>query len=163
RAMTRAIPRALRIVPGDGARHVRADRRSRDRRAASIAIQRDLLSIARHDAAGAARHFARGTSLRAREPIANHVVRIIFVLADVVPRGAAENFFPSRIEELAPRILAPDHAIGGHHSGERAERQPVAGESGAGELPLGGLADVRQTVRRFDYLPRPAMRDVDAT
>src|SRR5207237_1136471 len=70
---------------------------------------------------------------------------------------------PSRIEELAPRILASDDAIGGHHPGERAERQPVAGESRAGELPLGGLADVRQTVRRFDHLARPAMRDVDAT
>src|SRR5207247_5733716 len=75
----------------------------------------------------------------------------------------AENFFSSRIEELAPRILASDDAIGSHHSGERAERQPVAGESRAGELPLGGLADVRKAVRRFDHLARPTVRDVDAT
>src|SRR5205823_8976974 len=92
--------------------------------------------------------------------IADDVVRVVLVLADVVPQTSAD-FSPARVEELAPWIAPPEDAICRHHSAEGSERHPVARKSGRRELVLGCFADVRQAIRRLDHLTRPAVRHFD--
>ena len=51
------------------------------------------------------------------------------------PRGRRGSSLRPRVEQLAPRVLSPEHdRSAAIIAGERAERHPVAGEAGAGEL-----------------------------
>src|SRR5262245_18997348 len=158
--MAGAVPCALGFVPIDGAPEVRAGGGAIRGGTGLVAIDGDGFAVDVHHASRSARHRALRQCLGAGESVADHVIRIVLVLADIVPRGA-HDLLASRIEKLAPRILAADDAIGSHHRREGTEGQTVAAESGASELAVGGLANIRQPVRRFDDLPRPAVSYFD--
>src|SRR5438309_6640816 len=113
RAVARAVPRALRLVPVDDASHVRADRRTNRRRPCFVAVHRDALSVQVENFSLASLDGTQRTTIAARKAIADDVVGVILVLADVVPQTSAD-LSPARVEELAPWIAPPEHAIRGH-------------------------------------------------
>src|SRR5438270_6693210 len=160
-AVAWTIPRPLRLVPVDDASHVRARGGHSCDGAARVAVHRQLLAVQMENLPRAAAHRTQRSPFGAGESIADEVIRIVLVLADVIPERA-ENLRAARLEQIGPRIAASEHAVGGHHPRQRAERHAVAGISGAGELMVRRLADVRQAVGRFNHLSRPAMRDADA-
>ena len=163
RSVTRAVPGLLGAVP----RHVgspcactpataasacraRCDRRPRAHRPSSTILPSPRRTPRSDVASGAG------------EAIADHVVRIVDVLLDVIP-GAAADLRPARIEQIAPGIRPAEctqsRAI---IAGERAERHAVAGVAGRGELTRRGLADERQAVVGLDDLARPSVRDLES-
>src|SRR6476661_3988993 len=90
------------------------------------------------------------------EPIFDHVVGIVLVFSQVIPRSAFE-FFTVHCKQLCPRIFSSRSPIARHHCSYRPECNAVAAIAGGNELTLGVLANVRQAVGRGDDLSRPTM------
>ena len=90
------------------------------------------------------------------EPIFDHVVGIILVFSQIIPRSAF-NFFPVHCKQLGPWIFSSRSPVARHHCRYGAECNAVTAIAGSNELPLGILANVRQAVGRGDDLSRPTM------
>src|SRR4051812_35664468 len=99
--MAGAVPRAFGVVPVDEATHVRTDWRSNDHRTAIVAERRHLLAPDLQNLALAAFQRPQAAALGTGEPVAHQIVRIVLVLADVVPQPAAD-LRPAGVEQLAP-------------------------------------------------------------
>src|SRR5882672_10026758 len=125
--MTRAIPRRLGRVPVDEAAHVRAVRRQLSHRALVVSIDGDFFAIELENLSVAARDGSRRLAFRAGKAIADPVVRIVRVLAEVVPQTLRDARAVD-VEELRPRVLHADGGVAGHHRADGAERDAVAGE-----------------------------------
>ena len=161
RAMARAVPGALGLIPGDDAAHVRADRRAQRHGSALVAIGGDLRALALDHLPFATLDRAQRSALGAGEAIANQVVRIVGVFLDVVPQRRGEA------------LCGPDRTGRPTDSAGRESRprrswppsvpnvMPLPAEAGRGELMVGRPADVRQAVRRLDDLTRPAMASLE--
>src|SRR5262245_17918073 len=102
--MTRTIPRALCVIPADVASHMRAHGRYHRHGAIIGARDSDALAIQRKHFPFPAMYRADRLPLRAGEHAFDHVVRVVDVLLDVIPR-AAFYFCAADVEELLPRIL----------------------------------------------------------
>src|SRR5436190_4088585 len=90
------------------------------------------------------------------EPVFDHVVRIILVFSQIIPRSAL-NFFPVHCKQLCPWIFCSRSPVARHHCRYGPERNAVAAITSRHKLPLGVFADVRQAVGRGDDLSRPTM------
>src|SRR4051812_15401662 len=116
--MAWAVPRAFCGVPTNKTAQMRANRRSRRDFARSISGHRGLRAVHRNDFALSALDRSDGAGLRAPEPIAHEIVRVILVLDDVIPGAISQPGAPD-IKQLAPRIRAADDTIARHHPAER--------------------------------------------
>src|SRR5688572_10318739 len=103
RAVARAIPGALRVIPLHHAAHVRAHGRESRERTVLVAIDGRAIAVKPQDASLAACHRTHTLSLAALEPVLCEVVWVIEVLLEVIPSAAA-YVLSSRIEEISPRI-----------------------------------------------------------
>src|SRR5204863_650589 len=90
RSVARTIPGAFGGIPGDQAAHVGADRGPPRRDAGFVSIDRQPLAVHVEPLSGTARHRAQRFALRAGDPIASEVVRVVLVLTQVVPQPAAD-------------------------------------------------------------------------
>src|SRR4029077_16907382 len=90
RALNPTVPFPLGLIPGDQAAHVGAHRRSLDRHARLVPVDRDAFSVQVEHTARSTRHGAERLSLSAGDAIADHVVRLVLVLPQVVPDAAAD-------------------------------------------------------------------------
>src|SRR5678815_5839766 len=106
-------------------------------------VRRHARAIEVEDFPHAAAERPRRLTLRAREAIADEVVRIILVLFDVVPQPAAD-LRTADVEELPPRVLLTRDRIPRHDGGKRAECDAVAVESCCRELPRRHVPDERK-------------------
>src|SRR5580765_2969507 len=111
--MTRAVPRPFAGVPADGASHVGADGGAKRRLSGRIAIRCDLRPIAFDDLALPPLHGTKRLRVGSGKAIANHVVRVVDVLPEVVPQSAGEGL-PTRIEEIRPGIRSPEDGVRDH-------------------------------------------------
>src|SRR5690349_7872992 len=145
RAVARTVPRALGVVPFHFASHVGADRRQLRHTSVLVAKHGDAFAVELDDPPFAATDRSQRLRVGTQESIAQHVVRIVDVLLQVIPR-AADDLLPSWIEQLAPGVLAPFDPVPGHHPRERAECHAVARVAGRHELPFRRLSDKRQSV-----------------
>jgi hypothetical protein len=110
-----------------------AGRRQRRDPPIVVAVGCDALAAKIDDPALAALQFPERGGIRAGDPIPHHVVGVVDVFLDVVPR-AATDLRSADVEQFRPRVLQPQGGISRHHPGQRAESRPVAGEAGSGEL-----------------------------
>src|SRR5262245_60216631 len=113
--MAGTVPCPFGRVPADDTPHVRADSRAERQLPGAVAIRRDLLSLELDDLAFPAPNGAKRAGVGPRKAVANHVVRIVDVLLEVVPRAAAEGL-STRIEELRPGILSLEDGVRHHHA-----------------------------------------------
>src|SRR5678815_692214 len=110
RSMAWAIPRSFGSVPPDHAPHVCTRRRAEGDGSGRITIRGDLRAVPFDDLASTPLHCANGLRLRPRKAVANHVVRIIDVLFEIVPEPTRQCL-PAWVEELGPRIRAFENRV----------------------------------------------------
>src|SRR5882672_1609627 len=91
---------------------------------------------------------AQRAALAACKAIANEVVRIVGVLFDVVP--GTSDLLAIDVEQVGPGVATIQNSVARHHAGERPEGHPVAGVTRSCELMGDLLADVGQSVVRFN-------------
>src|ERR1051325_302231 len=125
--MAGTVPRALSGVPANLAAKVGTRRGSHGHVATLIAVHRGTVPGQVENLSLTAFHGAQRTPFGAGKSIANQVVRVVLVFADVVPRGAAD-FLAADVEEVSPRIRPAQDAVGRDHRAKRPEGHAVAGE-----------------------------------
>ena len=96
RSVTRTIPCFLRLVPTHDTSHVWADGGSLVHGALGITIGRELATFRFHNHSGAAFQFPHRIRFRTLQAILNKIIRIIFVLFQIVPEYRAPFFDPQR-------------------------------------------------------------------
>ena len=84
-------------------------------------------------------------------PILDHVIRIVLVFSDIIPCSAFD-FFSVNGKEIRPRVFSSGNPVARHHGRYGSKRDAVAAIPGGHKLVFGIFANVRQTVRRTDYL-----------
>ena len=161
RAVARAIPRLFGLIPIDDALEMRADRRAQTDLAIRIAMRGDFLAIQLQDFALAGLYAGEGVALRAAQPLAHHVVRVVGVLGEVTP-SPAQDVLAMDVENLRPGIFPLKDRVSRHQCGERTEGHAVAGETRARKLVFSGFSDERQAVVGLDDLAAPAVIDLRA-
>jgi len=135
---------------------VRADGGTDVHRAVLVAVCGRARTVhVEHLSFSAPQHTKRG-ALRRGKPIADHVVQVVRVLFDVIPRAAAK-LGAIRGEEISPGVGPAHYGVARHHRGNGAEGHAVAGKPGRYKLSLRGFADVGEPVICLDHLARPSV------
>src|SRR5581483_5065955 len=133
RAVTRTIPRFIRVVPADDASEMCANGRTQKYFSIFIAIRRNFFAVELENFSFASFQFIQRLAFCFCKTVAQHIKWIIQIFREVAPR-AAVKFFSRDVEQIEPRVFSSEITVACHRCRECAERKSVAAKSGGDEL-----------------------------
>src|SRR5512133_2925042 len=121
-----------------------------------VAESGNFLPTPTNDHSFARSYLADGISFGASKPILNHVIGIILVFFQIIPRSAFD-LFPIDGKQPHPRIFLSRNPVACHHRRNCPEGHAVTAITSRHKLPLGIFPDVRQAIGTTNNLSRPTM------